>query len=66
MDTIMVIVDRFTKMIRLKATMTNISSEGMAKIYWDKYGSFMEFQGKYSVIEDHSLHQNSWKNFWKH
>jgi len=36
MDAIMIIVDRFTKMIRLKVTMTNISSEGIAKIYWDE------------------------------
>jgi len=36
MDAIVVIVDRFTKMIRLKATTTNISSEGIAKIYRDK------------------------------
>jgi len=36
MDAILVIVDRFTKMIRLKATTTNISSEGVAKIYWDE------------------------------
>jgi len=35
-DAILVIVDRFTKMIRLKATMTNISSEGVAKIYRDE------------------------------
>jgi len=35
MDTIVVIVNRFTKMIRLKATTTNISSEGIAKIYRD-------------------------------
>ena len=35
-DTILVIVDQFMKMIRLKATMTNISSEGIAKIYRDK------------------------------
>jgi len=35
MDAIAVIVDRFTKMICLKATMTNISSEGIAKIYRD-------------------------------
>jgi len=33
MDTIVVIVDRFTKIIRLKATTTNISSEEIAKIY---------------------------------
>ena len=35
-DTILVIVDQFMKMIRLKATMTNISSEGIAKIYRDE------------------------------
>jgi len=33
MDAIVVIVNRFTKMIHLKATTTNISSEGIAKIY---------------------------------
>jgi len=36
MDAIVVIVDRFTKMIRLKATTINISSEGIAKIYRDE------------------------------
>jgi len=36
MDTIIVIVDRFTKIIRLKMTMTNISLEGIAKIYQDE------------------------------
>ena len=36
MYAILVIVDRFMKMIRLKATMTNISSEEIAKIYRDK------------------------------
>ena len=36
MDAILVIVDQFTKMIRLKATITNISSEGIAKIYRDE------------------------------
>jgi len=33
MDVILVIVDKFTKMIRLKVTITNISSEGITKIY---------------------------------
>ena len=33
MDAIVVIVDRFTKMIHLKATTTNVSLEGIAKIY---------------------------------
>ena len=32
-DTIVVIVDCFTKIIQLKVTMTNISSEKIAKIY---------------------------------
>jgi len=35
MDAIVVIVDRFMKMIRLKATTMNILSEGIVKIYWD-------------------------------
>jgi len=35
MDTIVVIVDRFTKIIRLKATTMNVSLEGIAKIYRD-------------------------------
>jgi len=35
MDAIVVIVDRFTKMIQLKATTTNVSLEGIAKIYRD-------------------------------
>ena len=42
MDTILVIVDWFIKMIHLKATMTNISSEGIVKIYknniWKLHG----------------------------
>ena len=36
MDVIVVIVNRFTKIIWLKATTTNISLEGIAKIYRDK------------------------------
>jgi len=36
MDAIIVIVDRFTKMIQLKATTMNISLEEIAKIYRDK------------------------------
>jgi len=35
MDAIVVIVDRFTKIIRLKTTTTNISSEEIVKIYQD-------------------------------
>jgi len=35
-DVIMVIVDRFTKIIRLKTMTMNISSEGIAKIYRDE------------------------------
>jgi len=36
MDAIVVIVDQFTKMIRLKITIINISLEGIAKIYRNK------------------------------
>jgi len=35
-DVIIVIVDWFTKMIWLKVTMINVSSEEIAKIYWDE------------------------------
>ena len=35
MDTIVIIVDRFMKIICLKATTTNVSLEGIAKIYSD-------------------------------
>ena len=36
LDSIVVIIDQFTKMIRLKATTTIVSSEDIAKIYRDK------------------------------
>jgi len=35
-DAIIVIVDRFTKMVQLKATIMNVSSEEIAKIYRNK------------------------------
>jgi len=36
MDAIVVIIDQFTKMIQLKVTTTNISSEEITKIYRNK------------------------------
>ena len=36
MDAIVVVVDQFTKIVYLKATTMNISSEEIAKIYQDK------------------------------
>jgi len=35
MDTIVVVVDQFTKIIQLQVTTTNISLEGIMKIYRD-------------------------------
>ena len=35
MDAIVVIIDQFTKIIQLKVTIINISSEEIAKIYRD-------------------------------
>ena len=35
-DVIVVIVDQFMKMIWLQVTTTNISSEKITKIYWEK------------------------------
>ena len=34
-DAILIVVDRFSKMIRLMATMTSIFSSEVARIYWD-------------------------------
>ena len=35
-DTIVVIVDQFTKMIRFKVTTITVSFEEIARIYWDE------------------------------
>jgi len=59
MNVIVVIVDRFTKMIRLKATMMNIFLESIAKIYRDKIWKLHRIPRKFLVIEDHNLCQNS-------
>ena len=42
----MVIVDRFTKVVKLKATIINISSEKIAKIYKDKIWKLHEIPKK--------------------
>ena len=46
MDAIVVIVDRFMKMIRLKTTITNISLKGIAKIYRDDIWKLHEVHRK--------------------
>ena len=53
MDAILVIVDQFMKMIRLKATMTNISSEGIAKIYRDEIWKLYEVPR--TILSDRGL-----------
>ena len=53
MDAIIVIVDQFTKMIQLKATTTNISSEGIAKIYRDNIWKLHRIPRK--VLSDRGL-----------
>jgi len=45
-DAIVVIVDRFTKMVRLKATITNISLKEIARIYRDKIWKLHEILKK--------------------
>ena len=65
MDAILVIVDRFIKMIRLKVTTTSLSSEGVAKI---KYGRYMEYPRRSLATAVHNLHQSSWKTlqeYWE-
>ena len=49
-NAIVVIVDKFTKIIHLKATMMNISSEGIAKIYRDNIWKLHEILRK--VLSD--------------
>jgi len=53
MDTIVVIVDQFTKMIRLKVTITNILLEGIAKIYRDNIWKLHEVPRK--ILSDRGL-----------
>ena len=53
MDAILVIVDHFTKIIRLKATTTNISSEGVAKIYRDEIWKIHGIPK--TILSDHGL-----------
>jgi len=52
MDAIVVIVDRFTKMIRLKAMTMNISSEGIAKIYRDEIWKLHRVPRKIPQVEE--------------
>jgi len=66
MNAILVIVYRFMKMIRLKAMTTNISSEGIAKIYRNEYGNYMEYQRQFLATEDCNLYQSLWKNLLKY
>jgi len=53
MNVIVVIVDQFTKMILLKATMMNISLEGIAKIYRDDIWKLHEVPRK--ILSDRGL-----------
>jgi len=53
MDAIVVIVDQFTKIIQLKATTTNISLEGIAKIYRDDIWKLYRIPRK--VLSDRGL-----------
>ena len=53
MDAIVVIMDRFTKMIRLKAMTTNISAEDIAKIYRDEIQKLHRIPRK--ILSDRGL-----------
>ena len=52
MDAIMVIVDQFTKIIRLKAMTMNISSEEIAKIYRDEIWKLHRVSRKIPRVEE--------------
>ena len=57
MDTIVVIVDEFTKMIQLKAITTNISLEGITKIYSDNIWKLHRVPKK--ILNDSGLYFTS-------
>ena len=63
-DTIVVIVDWFTKIICLKATTMNVSSEEITKIYWDEIWKL--HQEPFSVTEDLNSHPDLWRISWRH
>jgi len=65
MDAIVVIVDRFMKMIHLKATTTNVSSEGIAKIYRDDIWRLHGISRKILSDRGPQFALNSWKNSQK-
>ena len=52
-DAILVVVDRFSKMIRLMATTTSISSSKVARIYWDDIWKIHSIPKK--IISDRGL-----------
>ena len=43
-DAILVVCDRFSKMAHFIATMEKTSAEGLAKLFWTKYGGCMASQ----------------------
>jgi len=67
-DAILVVVDQFSKMLRLMATITSIFSSKVARIYRDNIwnGKYMAYQKRSSAIEDPNSHQHSWENYAKH
>ena len=58
-NTIVIIVDQFTKMIRLKVTIKIFLSEDIAKFIETTSGNYMEYHRKFSVTEDLSSLYNS-------
>jgi len=55
-DIIVVIVNQFTKMIRLKAIITTISLKNIAKIYRDK--NYIKYHKRFSATKNPNSHQN--------
>ena len=63
MDTIVVIINQFTKMIWLKTITMSISlEEKLPKSTETTFGNYIGYQGKFSVTKNYSLYQNLWKN----
>jgi len=57
----MVIVDQFTKIIRLKRIITVVLLEEKPRFIEITYRKSMEFQRRFLVTEDSNLPYDSWK-----
>src|SRR6266478_10116024 len=57
-NTILAVIDRFSRMIRLIPTVTELTSKDLLLLYQDQIWKYMDYQKRSHQIKDPSLHQN--------